>query len=352
MNNDPQEDDVVFDVEKGIGIITLNRPKALNALTLDMCLAMQAMLDDWAKDDGISAVLIEGAGEKGFCAGGDIRALHESGKTDGAYARDFYFHEYRVNRMIRHFPKPYVALVDGITMGGGVGVSVHGSHRVAGDRSVFAMPETGIGLFPDVGGSYFLPRLPHNFGFYLGLTGARIKAADMVYAGVATHYVPSDKQPEILKAMIEGAGVEEAINAVATDPGAGQLADNEADIFRLFSPRTVEGVLAEMAKDGSDFAQGLIKTLHTKSPTSLKLTMRQLSEGEREESFDATMRMEYRMARRVIEGHDFYEGVRAVILDKDNQPQWQPETIEAVTDDMIDGYFASLGDDELTFMGE
>ncbi len=266
MDNDPQEDEVLFDVEGTIGVITLNRPQALNALTLDMCLAMQAMLDDWAVDDQITAVLIEGAGEKGFCAGGDIRALHESGKGDGRYAQDFYFHEYRVNRAIKHFPKPYVALVDGITMGGGVGVSVHGSHRVAGDRSVFAMPETGIGLFPDVGGSHFLPRLPHNFGFYLGLTGARIKAADMLYAGVATHYVPSDKQPEILKAMVAGASAEEAITAVSTDPGAGSLAEHEADIFRLFGPRTIEGVLAEMAQDGSEFAQGLIKTLHTKIP--------------------------------------------------------------------------------------
>ena len=349
LDHEPQTDDVVFDVEGGVGVITLNRPKALNALTLDMCLAMQALLKDWATDDAIKAVIIEGAGEKGFCAGGDIRALHDSGKGDGAYARDFYFHEYRVNRAIKHFPKPYVALIDGITMGGGVGVSVHGSHRVAGDRSVFAMPETGIGLFPDVGGSHFLPRLPRNFGFFFGLTGARIKAADMVYSGVATHYVPSDKQPGIFEAMKAGASADEAVMAVAEEPGTAPLGEAAQAIEQIFSARTMDALVEALKADGSDFAHQTLATLETKSPTSLKLTMRQLAQGEAEEDFDATMKMEYRLARRVIEGHDFYEGVRAVIIDKDNAPQWKPARLDQVSDADIEGYFASLGDEELTF---
>lgn len=340
-------DEVLFEQRGVIGHILLNRPKALNSLTLEMALAMTAQLLDWSKDNAIEAVVVEGAGEKGFCAGGDIRALYESGQSDGAYARKFYFHEYQLNHLIKKFPKPYIALIDGVTMGGGVGVSVHGSHRVAGDRTLFAMPETGIGLFPDVGGTYFLPRLPHRLGYWLGLSGDRLKAADSVYAGVATHYVPSDSHPALVDAFASGQDPDEAIARFVKQLDA-PLAARTEKIEAWFADDSLPDIFARLEADGSEDAAALLANMKGKSPISMIVAARQLAEGAALE-FDECMILEYRLARRFVEGKDFYEGVRAVIIDKDNAPIWGRRAIEDVTNEEVAAYFAPL-DQELEFL--
>ncbi|HEY4114557.1 MAG TPA: enoyl-CoA hydratase/isomerase family protein [Rhizomicrobium sp.] len=334
-------EEVLFDHRGAVGLITLNRPKALNALTHAMCLSMKAQLDEWARDEAVKTVAIRGLGEKAFCAGGDIRALYDSGKNKTPYALDFYRDEYRLNATIKHFPKPYVALIHGIVMGGGVGVSVHGSHRVANETMTFAMPETGIGLFPDVGGSYFLPRLPGEIGMYLALTGERLKAADCIYAGIATHFVPSRATEELVAALEEGTEPDLVLRSFAENPGAAPLADLREAIDRCFSEGSLDGVMMALESDGGDWAKATLATLRKKSPTSLKITFRQIREGARL-SFDDCMRMEFRMVNRIVAGHDFYEGVRAAILDKDNQPKWQPADLAHVTDADVAAYFAPL----------
>ncbi|RMF10043.1 MAG: enoyl-CoA hydratase/isomerase family protein [Alphaproteobacteria bacterium] len=343
--------EIIFSVEGGIGHVLLNRPKALNALTHGMCTALHAQLDAWGADDSVEAVVIEGAGEKGFCAGGDIRAIHDSGKAGTDYWRRFFSDEYRLNAAIFHYQKPYIALIDGIVMGGGVGVSEHGTHRIATERTLYAMPETGIGLIPDVGGSYFLPRLPDHLGLYLGLTGARLKAADCIHAGVADAFIPSDRL-EAFKAELRAThiadvdDVDRIIEKYKTDPGEASLSQVQDEIARCFAGHTVEEIIEALDESGSEWATRTAKTLATKSPTSLKLTFRQIHEGAGLD-FNDGMRMEYRVVSRIMKGNDFYEGVRAVIIDKDNAPKWQPDRLDAVTDEMVDSYFASLGDDEL-----
>ncbi|WP_439814675.1 enoyl-CoA hydratase/isomerase family protein [Zavarzinia sp. CC-PAN008] len=341
------EPEVTFAQDGVAGIVTLNRPKALNALTRDMVLLMAQQLELWAKDDGVKLVVVVGAGDKAFCAGGDIRALHDSGKAGDGYAAAFYADEYRLNTQIKRYPKPYVALVDGICMGGGVGVSVHGTWRVVTEKTLFAMPETGIGLFPDVGGSYFLPRLPGQVGMYLGLTGARLKGpGDLVPIGVGTHFVPSAGLPALRAALAQGGDVEAILRAHAQDPGAETLAPHRAVIDRCFAESSVEAVLVALERDGGDFAKDAAQTIAIKSPTSLKVTFQQIRRGA-DLSFEDCMRMEYRMTQRIIEGVDFYEGVRAVVIDKDQKPKWNPDRLGAVDDATVDGYFAPIGDREL-----
>jgi enoyl-CoA hydratase len=340
-------DDVLFEQRGAVGVITLNRPKALNALTQDMCLRMKAQLEDWAKASNIKTVVIRGAGERAFCAGGDIRALYDSGKAGTPYALDFYRDEYRLDAAIKHFPKPYVALVHGIVMGGGVGVSVHGSHRIAAESAVFAMPETGIGLFPDVGGSYFLPRCPGQIGMYLALTGARLKTADCLYAGVATHFVPQAKWDTLLERLASGAVPDQALEGLADSVPDTFLETHRKVIDDIFGLESVEAILAALDAEGTDWAGETAATLRAKSPTSLKVTFRQIREGARLE-FDDCMRMEYRMVNRIVAGHDFYEGVRAAIIDKDGAPKWQPADLAGVGESDVEAYFAPLRDKELT----
>jgi enoyl-CoA hydratase len=338
------DDEVLFERRDAVGLITLNRPKALNALTHGMAVAMKAQLDLWARDDAVKTVVVQGAGDRAFCAGGDIRSLYESGKTGTPYAREFYRDEYILDAAIKHYPKPYVALISGIVMGGGVGVSVNGSHRIADETTTFAMPETGIGLFPDVGGSYFLPRCSGELGMYLAMTGTRLKTEDAVLAGIATHFVPRTKREALLTALEQGVSPAAAIAKVAETPGAAPLEMLRFQIDRCFAEHSVELILAWLEMDGSDWARQTIQTMAGKSPTSLKLAFRQLREGAKQE-FDDCMRMEFRMVNRVIDGHDFYEGVRATIIDKDGAPKWKPDTLAAVSDADIDKYFAPLGDE-------
>ncbi len=334
------------------GHITLNRPKALNALTLPMIQAMDPQLRAWAKDASIEAIVLTGAGEKAFCAGGDVRAVYEAGKgINGApksLTRDFFFEEYCLNRLIHRYAKPYVSLIDGICMGGGMGLSVNGRMRVVSERAMMAMPETGIGLFPDVGGSHFLSRCPGQLGAYFALTGARLKAADMLYAGLATHYVPSAKLLA-LQAALESGNADAAVAHFAESAGEAPLAAERARIDRCFAADTVEGILEALAADGSEWAQKTRATLLTKSPTSMKVSLRQVRTGAKHD-FEDCMRMEFRLVQRFMRGHDFFEGIRAVLVDKDNAPKWNPATLADVTPAMVDTYFAPLPEGELTFV--
>ncbi len=343
-----EEAEVLFSREGVAGIITLNRPKALNALTLGMVRAIHPQLTAWAADEAVKVVIVEGAGEKAFCAGGDIRALHDWGRAGDREVIDFYREEYRLNTYIKNYPKPYVALMDGIDMGGGVGVSVNGSHRVATERLTFAMPETGIGLFPDVGGTYFLPRCPGEVGMFLALTGERLKAADAIHAGIADVFVPAEKLAGLKAKLAAGEGVDAMLKTFSADAGVPSMAANRAHIDTHFSKGSVSEIVTSLKADGGEWAVKVLATLATKSPTSLLVAYRQVREGAKL-SFEEAMKLEFRLTNRFMRGHDFYEGVRAIIIDKDQKPQWKPATLEAVAQGDVDAYFATLGSDELTF---
>ncbi|MGE0409380.1 MAG: enoyl-CoA hydratase/isomerase family protein [Amphiplicatus sp.] len=347
-------DDILIEEKGAWGVVTLNRPAALNALNWRMVEAFRRALVGWESDSNIRAVLVKGAGEKAFCAGGDVRWVAETARKDPAHACGFFREEYRNNAAIHHFTKPYVALIDGVVMGGGVGVSVHGDFRVAGDRTLFAMPETRIGVFPDVGGGYFMPRLHDGLGLYLGLTGARAKAADLMASGIATHYTPTDQMPKLQKALLAlslsgqaHADIEAVLDAHAGDPGHAPLNDMRQPIAKLFQGFSrIEDLIAAMRRNDSVFAIDTLATLKEMSPTSLKLSFEQMKRGDNMD-FDHVMQMEFRIVRRVMEGHDFFEGVRAQLVDKDKAPKWSPSRLEEVSDEEIEKYFAPLGEEEL-----
>ena len=329
------------------GRISLNRPQALHALNEEMCLAMDNALKLWADDPEIELVVVDHAeGTRGFCAGGDIRMLAESGAADGSAAQAFFRAEYRLNTRIKNYPKPYVAFIDGVTMGGGVGISVHGSHRVATERTTFAMPETGIGLFPDVGGGWFLPRLGPPLGMWLALTGERLKGGDVCAAGVATNYVESAVVKAVKDTVCEGQL--DMLDAMDWDE-AGSFDKHREVIERCFWKETVEDIFAALEAEPGDWAKAQLATLKTKSPQTLKVAHRQLRRGLEMKTFEDNMRMEFRIGCRAVHRHDFQEGVRAVIVDKDNKPNWNPATLAGVTNEMLNEIFAPLGDGELTF---
>jgi enoyl-CoA hydratase len=344
--------DVIAAASEGLGRITLNRPQALHALTTEMCAAMIGALAAWRDDASVRAVLLDHApGTRGFCAGGDIRVIAESGAGDGAEARRFFFTEYRLNHLMFHYPKPIVALMDGVTMGGGVGVSMPARFRIATENTTYAMPETGIGLFPDVGGGWYLPRKPGRIGMWLALTGARIKAADCLAAGIATHYLAtgslSAARAQIADAAQAGEverALAESLDALSQPPGERKelTPENIDRIDRMFALDSVEAIFAALEADGSDWSRAQLATLATKSPQTLKVSFRQLREGARMASFADEMRQEYRIAARVSQRHDFLEGVRALIVDKDNKPRWEPPTLAGVTEAMLDAIFAPM----------
>lgn len=341
----------------GIGHITLNRPEALHALNLPMCEAIHSTLQDWREDDAVKMVLIGHEDRsRGFCAGGDIAMLAESGKGDGQEARAFFAEEYRMNAAIKSFPKPYLAIMDGVTMGGGVGLSVHGDFRVATERTLFAMPETGIGLFPDVGGGWFLPRLQGELGTWLALTGARLKGSDVFAAGVATHFIPSDRLPELrlkLEATEFGddaATVLSGLLAKLSEPAApGSYEAHLGTINQCFAHDRAEAIVEALERDGGEWASKQAATIREKSPETVKVALRQVREGAACETFEENMAMEYRIGWRKVQSADFLEGVRAVIIDKDHNPKWSPATLESVSAADVDRYFARLGENELSF---
>jgi enoyl-CoA hydratase len=294
-------------------------------------------------------VVVQGSGEKAFCAGGDIRLLWEQGTAGDHKAQlDFWGEEYVLNRRIKLYPKPYVALIDGIVMGGGVGVAEHGSHRIAGDGFMFAMPEVGIGFFPDVGGTYFLPRLAGKTGTYLALTGARAKAGDAVALGLADAHVSRNDIPALVDALAAGEDVDSAIRRFATDATTGPIVEHRAEIDRFFAGASVAEILSALAADGSAFAAETAKAMGAKSPTSLAVAFRQMQIGGALD-IDEAMRTEFRIVSRICRGKDFYEGVRATIIDKDQKPAWSPARIEDVSAADVDAIFAPLGADELSF---
>ena len=351
-------DDILFGREGGLAVVTLNRPRALNAFTLGMYRALAPMLRQWEADREIRAVLMRGAEGRAFCAGGDVRAIYEAGRGisgDRGLTSVFFREEYEIIRHIHRFPKPYAAIIDGITMGGGAGVSVNGAYRVATERTVLAMPETGIGLFPDVGATRFLNLCPGHIGRYLGLTGARLGPADALYCGIATHFVPRENVPALVSALARAAPeIAPSLAHFTADPGAPPLAARRQAIDRCFAAETVEGIIdaldREAASAGADaeWAAETRSALTTKSPTSLKMTLRQLIVGQ-DFDIEGALTLEYRLTQHVMAGHDFYEGVRAVVIDKDQKPRWRPASLAQVSDRMIDGYFTSIGEDELRF---
>jgi len=356
MNETPVQDgDVIIRHDGALRRITLNRPQALNAITLDMAIAMTAALRSWAADPAVGAVLIDGAGERAFCAGGDIRALYDAAKSGSPLPEKFWAIEYKLNVMIARYPKPFIAIMDGLVMGGGVGVSVHGSHRVAGDLFQFAMPEVGIGFFPDVGATWFLPRMPGELGTYCGLTGERFGSADGCAAGVATHRIPSARFGALLDGLTGAVSVDALLAAFAEPAGEGPILAKRSVIDRLFVGDRVEDILAALdreAASGSADAEWAAKTaaaMRTKSPLSLKLALAQVRRGKAWD-FETCMRAEFRIVSRVIRGSDFYEGVRAVIVDKDNKPRWQPARLAEVSDAEVERHFAALGAEELILL--
>jgi len=336
-------DQVLTFIENGVGRIRLNRPKALHALTPEMCGAINDALLAWSKDDTVVAVMIDHAEGRGFCAGGDIALIANSAKGDCVEAEHFFFVEYRMNHLLFVYEKPIVAFIDGIVMGGGVGLSLPARHRVVTERTIFAMPETGIGLFPDVGGGWFLPRLPGRTGAWLAATGARIDGADCRAVGLATHYMASDKLDAVKDAIL---GDPQQLLAILDDnaetPPPSKLEAMRPDIDRLFASGRLEEILAALEADGGEWAAKQRTVLDSKSPQTIKVALRQLAEGAAKTDFADNMRMEYGIACHVIRRPDLVEGVRAVIFDKDNAPKWNPATPEGVTDAIIEAIFAPL----------
>ncbi|XP_055967735.1 3-hydroxyisobutyryl-CoA hydrolase, mitochondrial [Sorex fumeus] len=340
------------------GVITLNRPKFLNALNLNMIRQIYPQLKKWEQDPETFLIIIKGTGEKAFCAGGDIRAVSEAGKAKQQLAKDFFREEYILNNAIDSCKKPYVAFIHGITMGGGVGLSVHGQFRVATEKSLFAMPETAIGLFPDVGGGYFLPRLQGKLGYFLALTGFRLKGRDVLKAGIATHFVDFEKlgmlEEDLLALKSPSkeniAGILETYHKKSKiDQDKPFILEEHMDkINSCFSANTVEQVIENLRKDGSPFALEQLKVINKMSPTSLKITLRQLTEGS-SKTLQEVLTMEYRLSQACMGGHDFHEGVRAVLIDKDQSPKWKPADLKEVTDEDLKDLFKSLGSNDLKF---
>jgi len=357
MNVAVAEPDLIVRREGAAGVIRLNRPKAINALTLEMARELDAALDGFAADPDVALVLVEGAGERGLCAGGDIVGLYHSAREGGDLGPVFWREEYITNARIAKYPKPYVAFMDGLVMGGGVGIAAHGSHRIVTDKTKIAMPEVGIGFFPDVGGTWLLTRAPGEIGTYFGLTGEIMNGADALHGGFADAYVPTAQWTALRQALTDaprGATAEQISGIVARSaatPESGPAQRHQAEIDRWFGQDSIEQIVAALEADASDFAQAALKTLRTKSPTSLKVTLKLLRAARHAASLEACLVHEYRAALQVFVSDDFVEGVRAAVIDKDRQPKWRPATIAEVTPEIVARYFESRGDHELTFPG-
>lgn len=341
-------EDVIIRRQGAIGLISLNRPKALHALTQAMCGAISAALLEWRDDAGIAAVILDHAEGRGFCAGGDVAMVRRSALEDGgASGRAFFHAEYRMNHLLFTWPKPVVAFMDGVTMGGGVGLALPCRWRVATENTLFAMPEGAIGLFPDVGAGWYLPRLPGRIGAFLALTGARLDGAECLWAGLATHYLPSERLADAkARIMAEPESLDTILAELAIPAPPARLPGNAGRIDRLFASDRLEDILAALTADRSDWASKELKAVAAKCPTTAKVALRQFAENAGKADFAEEMALEYRLAARMIIRADFIEGVRAVLVDKDNAPQWNPATPEQVTEDMLDAIFAPLPEDD------
>ena len=342
-------DDILFDRKGKLGLITLNRPKVLNAITLDMVRRMTATLDEWAMDDRTTAVLTRGAGGKAFAAGGDIQRLYNamSDPTD-TYPVPFFAEEYRLNRQIKTYPKPFIAVYNGIVMGGGVGVSVHGSHRIATEATSLAMPESGIGFFPDVGGTYFLPRLKSGLGRYMALTGGRLDGGDCVTEGLADSFMPVAKIDALIEALAVADNVDEAIASVTEPAPTGRLAKDRQAVAVLFGRPTINDVLAALEVADTEWAAKQLKAIRSKSPLSVAIAWEQIARGAKL-NFEDCLILEYRLALAACAQGEFREGVRALIVDKDNMPKWAHATVEDVPEADVLSHFNAPSVGDLTF---
>ncbi|WP_181423948.1 enoyl-CoA hydratase/isomerase family protein [Rhizobium sp. UGM030330-04] len=337
------EAQVVVEKAGAAGIIRLNRPKAINSLTLPMVRALFQALQRFEDDPDISCVVLTGEGERGLCAGGDVRIIHDLGKAGDPQVLEFWREEFPLNYRIARFGKPYVALMDGIVMGGGVGISAHGSHRIVTERTRLAMPETGIGYFPDVGGSWLLPRAPGECGTWLGLTGNTVAAADAIHAGFADYYIGSDRLDALVRDLSQAAdtqAVEAAIAAHAMEAGKGVLAANRDVIDATFRFDTVEEIFAALSARDDVFSKDTLEVLNRRSPTSLKLTLKLLRLGRESASLIECLEREFAAGTEILRQHDFYEGVRAALVDKDRNPRWRPARLEEVREEDLAPYFA------------
>lgn len=345
-------DDVLIRREGRAGRITMNRPKALNALTHAMVARIWDALVAWKDDPAVELVVLDGAGDRALCAGGDVRSLYESRTQGSRYARTFWRDEYRLNALIGRYPKPYVAIQDGIVMGGGIGLSGHASHRIVTERSQLAMPETGIGLIPDVGGTWLLASAPGKTGIYLGLTGETMRAPDAIYARFTDTFVPSTKLAMLIERLTDpkAGGVGEVIRALAEDPGPSALERRRVDIERAFNGTTVKANLDALAAMPGEWAARTGAALAQKSPKALKLTLAAIILARGLPSLEDALKVEYRLTVRLFEDGEFPEGVRALIIDKDRAPKWSPADLAEVTPETIARYLAPLPrDEELTF---
>lgn len=353
--NAVEEGDLVVRRDGAAGVIRLNRPKAINAMTLEMSIGIDAALDRFEADPDVAVIVLEGAGERGLCAGGDIRGLWESSREGGDLGARFWRQEYVMNARIAKYPKPYVAFMDGLVMGGGVGLSGHASHRIVTDRTKLAMPEVGLGFFPDVGGTWLLSRSPGEIGTYFGLTGQTMNGPDAIHAKFADAVVPAAKWPELREALTKvGAGataaeISKLINSFATGDAAGPVAAKQMMIDALFGFDRMEDIVAALTRDGSEFALATLKTLNEKSPRGMVVTLKLLRLARTASSLEECLVHEYRAALEVFRSDDFREGVRAAVIDKDRNPTWSPPRIEDVTPDMLAHYLAEIGADELKF---
>ena len=346
MDNSNQSE-VIVERRGTAGLIRLNRPKALNSLTIPMVRTIAAALDEFAGDQAVASVLVMGEGERGFCAGGDIRAIHMSGRSGDGLAETFWREEFRLNHRIASYPKPYVALMDGITMGGGVGLASHGRHRIVTKRTRLAMPETGIGYFPDVGATWLLPRTPGESGTWMALTGLDINASDAIYTGLADVYMSSSRLEEAVHRLtnLSAGSSSDDVDAVLRDLSEqvdeGRLQANAAMIDRAFHFNRVEDIASALAAEEGEFAAETRRVMLTRSPTSLKLALRLLRAGRQSRTLGECLARELGACMHVLHGPDFYEGVRAAVIDKDRNPKWSPPTIALVNDEMIGRFFES-----------
>jgi enoyl-CoA hydratase len=349
------EPDLIARREGAAGVIRLNRPKAINAMTLEMSLGIDAALDRFEADPAVALVLLEGAGERGLCAGGDIRGLYESSRVAGDLGKVFWRQEYIMNARIAKFPKPYVAFMDGLVMGGGVGLSAHGRHRVVTEKTRLAMPEVGLGFFPDVGGTWLLSHSPGEIGTYFGLSGQTMNGPDAIYARFADAVVPSGKLAALRETLVNlgsqagSADVKAAIDGFATGETSGPVAAMQSRIDGWFAHDRMQDIVAALQRDGSGLAQSTLKTLNEKSPRGMVVTLKLLRLGRASASLEQCLVREYRAALQVFASDDFREGVRAAVIDKDRNPRWSPAAIGEVTPEMVAPYFAEIGADELVF---
>jgi enoyl-CoA hydratase len=349
------EPDLITRREGGAGIIRLNRPKAINAVTLEMFRGIDKALDEFENDPAVGLILLEGAGERGLCAGGDVRALWESANEGSNLGKVLWREEYLLNARIAKFPKPYVAFMDGIVMGGGVGLSAHGRHRVVTDRTRLSMPEVGLGFFPDVGGTWLLSHAPGETGTYFGLTGQPMNGADAIYAGFADVAVPSRKLAALREALVglgaqaDSARVKAAIAGFASGEATSPIAAIRPRIDAWFAHGRMDDIVAALHRDGSELARSTLKALSEKSPRGLVVTLKLLRLARASATLEECLAREYRAALAVFASDDFREGVRAAVIDKDREPKWSPSRIEEVTPEMIAPYFANIGADELVF---